>query len=51
MGERIQVVIECAPDLWWVLGDPGEIGRAVMNLCAECARRYARRRYPYHPDR
>jgi two-component system CheB/CheR fusion protein len=32
VGERIQVVIDCAPDLWQVLADPGEIGRAVMNL-------------------
>ena len=32
VGERIDVTIECAPDLWWVRADPGEIGRAVMNL-------------------
>ncbi len=32
VGERINVVIDCAPDLWQVLADPGEIGRAVMNL-------------------
>jgi two-component system, chemotaxis family, CheB/CheR fusion protein len=32
VGERIQVVIDCAPDLWQVRADPGEIGRAVMNL-------------------
>ena len=32
VGERIQVVIECAPDLWRVRVDPGEIGRALMNL-------------------
>ena len=24
--------IDCAPDLWQVLADPGEIGRVVMNL-------------------
>jgi signal transduction histidine kinase len=32
VGERIQVAIDCAPDLWQVLADPGEIGRALMNL-------------------
>ncbi len=32
VGERIQVVISCAPDLWPVCADPGEIGRALMNL-------------------
>ena len=32
VGERIEVVIECAPDLWPVRADPGEIGRALMNL-------------------
>jgi two-component system CheB/CheR fusion protein len=32
VGERIDVAIECAPDLWKVRADPGEIGRAVMNL-------------------
>jgi PAS domain S-box-containing protein len=32
VGERIQVVLECAPDLWRVRADPGEIGRALMNL-------------------
>ena len=32
VGERIQVVIDCAPDLWQVRADPGEIGRAIMNL-------------------
>jgi two-component system CheB/CheR fusion protein len=32
VGERIEVAIECAPDLWKVRADPGEIGRAVMNL-------------------
>jgi signal transduction histidine kinase/CheY-like chemotaxis protein len=32
VGERIQVAIECAPDLWPVRADPGEIGRAIMNL-------------------
>jgi signal transduction histidine kinase/ActR/RegA family two-component response regulator len=32
VGERIRVAIDCAPDLWQVRADPGEIGRAVMNL-------------------
>jgi CheY-like chemotaxis protein len=32
VGERIKVAIHCAPDLWQVRADPGEIGRAVMNL-------------------
>ncbi len=32
VGERIQVAIDCAPDLWQVRADPGEIGRALMNL-------------------
>jgi two-component system CheB/CheR fusion protein len=32
VGERIQVVIDCATDLWQVRADPGEIGRAIMNL-------------------
>ena len=32
VGEHITVVIHCAPDLWQVRADPGEIGRAIMNL-------------------
>jgi CheY-like chemotaxis protein len=32
VGEQIQVVVKVAPDLWSVRADPGEIGRAVMNL-------------------
>jgi two-component system, chemotaxis family, CheB/CheR fusion protein len=32
VGERIQVAVNCAPDLKPVRVDPGEIGRAVMNL-------------------
>ena len=32
VGERIEVAIDCAPDLWQVRADPGEIGRAIMNL-------------------
>jgi two-component system CheB/CheR fusion protein len=33
MDERIRVVIASQPDLWRVRADPGEIGRALMNLC------------------
>ena len=33
VGERIKVVVDCAPALWQVRADPGEIGRAIMNLC------------------
>jgi CheY-like chemotaxis protein len=32
VGERIKVTVDCAPDLWSVRADPGEIGRAFMNL-------------------
>ncbi|WP_321475071.1 chemotaxis protein CheB [uncultured Paludibaculum sp.] len=32
VGERIAVRIDCQPKLWPVRADPGEIGRAVMNL-------------------
>jgi len=32
MGDRIKVVIDCDPDLWQVRADPGEFGRAIMNL-------------------
>jgi two-component system CheB/CheR fusion protein len=32
VGERIKVVVECQPGLWRVKADPGEIGRAIMNL-------------------
>ena len=32
VGERIQVVLDCEPALWQVRADPGEIGRAIMNL-------------------
>ena len=31
-GERISVAVECQPGLWQVRADPGEIGRAIMNL-------------------
>ena len=31
-GERIKVDINCEPALWHVKVDPGEIGRALMNL-------------------
>ena len=32
LGEQIQLAIDCAPGLWRVRADPGEIGRAIMNL-------------------
>ncbi len=32
VGERIRVVSDCAPALWQVRADPGEIGRTLMNL-------------------
>ena len=32
VGERIKVDIDCAPALWHVKADAGEIGRAIMNL-------------------
>jgi CheY-like chemotaxis protein len=32
LGEQIHLAIECAPGLWQVKADPGEIGRAIMNL-------------------
>jgi len=32
VGEHINVAVDCAPDLWQVKADPGEIGRAIMNL-------------------
>ena len=32
VGERIEVILECEPSLWQVRADPGEIGRAIMNL-------------------
>jgi nitrogen-specific signal transduction histidine kinase len=32
VGERIKVVVNCASGLWQVRADPGEIGRAIMNL-------------------
>jgi len=32
VGERIKVVVHCASGLWQVRTDPGEIGRALMNL-------------------
>ena len=32
VGERIKVAIDCEPALWQVRADPGEIGRAIMNL-------------------
>jgi two-component system CheB/CheR fusion protein len=32
VGERIRVAIDCEPALWRVRADPGEIGRAILNL-------------------
>jgi CheY-like chemotaxis protein len=32
VGERIEVIIDCPPDVWPVRADPGEIGRAILNL-------------------
>ena len=32
VGEHIRVAVECEPALWQVRADPGEIGRAIMNL-------------------
>ena len=32
VGERIKVKVDCDPALWQVRADPGEIGRAIMNL-------------------
>ena len=33
VGERIEVALDIASDLWRVKADPGEIGRGIMNLC------------------
>jgi signal transduction histidine kinase/CheY-like chemotaxis protein len=33
VGEQIKVVFRPASELWRVRADPGEIGRALMNLC------------------
>ena len=32
VGERIKIAIDCEPALWQVRADPGEIGRAILNL-------------------
>ena len=32
VGELIKVVVDCDPGLWQVRADPGEIGRAILNL-------------------
>jgi two-component system, chemotaxis family, CheB/CheR fusion protein len=32
LGERITLAVTCEPALWPVRVDPGEIGRAIMNL-------------------
>jgi two-component system CheB/CheR fusion protein len=33
VGESIKVEVRLAADVWKVRADPGEIGRALMNLC------------------
>ena len=33
MDERLKVEVDCEAALWQVKADPGEIGRALMNLC------------------
>jgi len=48
VGERIQVVVNCASGLWQVRADPGEIGRAIMNLFLERQRCHAGRGYAGH---
>jgi signal transduction histidine kinase/ActR/RegA family two-component response regulator len=32
VGERVKVEMDCQPGLWQVRADPGELGRAIMNL-------------------
>ncbi len=32
VGEKIKIAVYCSPALWQVRADPGEIGRAIMNL-------------------
>ena len=32
LGERVIITVDCEPVLWPVRADPGEIGRAIMNL-------------------
>ncbi len=32
VGERISIAVDCESALWQVWADPGEIGRALMNL-------------------
>ncbi len=32
VGERVTVEVNCEPELWQVRADPGELGRAIMNL-------------------
>jgi signal transduction histidine kinase/CheY-like chemotaxis protein len=33
VGEQLKVIVRTDADLWRVKADPGEIGRALMNLC------------------
>ncbi len=44
VGERVVVTIDCEPELWQVRADPGEIGRAILNLFVERPGCHARRR-------
>ena len=32
VGEQITIIVDCDAALWQVRADPGEIGRAIMNL-------------------
>jgi len=32
VGEHIELVVNCAPALWRVRADPGQLGRVIMNL-------------------
>ena len=47
-GRADQGGVDCEPALWQVRADPGEIGRAIMNLSLNAQGRHARRRYADH---
>jgi chemotaxis methyl-accepting protein methylase/signal transduction histidine kinase/ActR/RegA family two-component response regulator len=32
IGEHIELIVNCSPELWRVKADPGQLGRVVMNL-------------------
>lgn len=34
LGDKINLVLDLSPDLWWSMSDPGEIESAVLNLTA-----------------